>query len=110
MLLTNTYTSQVLEGNHKVIYSASWYLDYLATGGDWGKFYTVDPRQMIPRHYKELNLNNILGGEACMWGESVDDRNLISRYVNSNSMIQFEAKGLRCTAVCCASCWKLSTF
>ncbi|KAH9632776.1 hypothetical protein HF086_015975 [Spodoptera exigua] len=71
--------SQVLQAKHKVIYSASWYLDYLHNGGDWDKFYTVDPRQMIPRHYKDLDLNNILGGEACMWGEAVDDRNLISR-------------------------------
>ncbi|CAH0686312.1 unnamed protein product [Spodoptera exigua] len=70
---------RVLQAKHKVIYSASWYLDYLHNGGDWDKFYTVDPRQMIPRHYKDLDLNNILGGEACMWGEAVDDRNLISR-------------------------------
>ncbi|KAJ8720344.1 hypothetical protein PYW07_012387 [Mythimna separata] len=70
---------RVLEANHKVIYSASWYLDYLSNGGDWDKFYTVDPRQMIPRNHRELDLDKILGGEACMWGESVDDRNLISR-------------------------------
>nr|ABB76924.1 beta-N-acetylglucoasminidase 1 [Spodoptera frugiperda] len=69
----------VLQANHKVIYSASWYLDYLANGGDWEGFYAVDPRQLIPKHYKELDLNKILGGEACMWGEAVDDRNLISR-------------------------------
>ncbi|CAH1636777.1 unnamed protein product [Spodoptera littoralis] len=68
-----------LKANHKVIYSASWYLDYLSNGGDWYKLYNVDPRQMIPKRYKELDLNKILGGEACMWGEVVDDRNLISR-------------------------------
>ncbi|XP_022826941.1 beta-hexosaminidase subunit beta-like [Spodoptera litura] len=66
-----------LKANHKVIYSASWYLDYLSNG--WHKLYKVDPRQMIPKRYKELDLNKILGGEACMWGEVVDDRNLISR-------------------------------
>ncbi|XP_026734479.1 beta-hexosaminidase subunit beta-like isoform X1 [Trichoplusia ni] len=69
----------ILSAGHKLIYSSSWYLDYLANGGDWNKFYAADPRQMIPKHYQDLDLNNILGGEACMWGESVDDRNLISR-------------------------------
>lgn len=70
---------QILKAGHKLIYSASWYLDHLQSGGDWINFYKVDPRQMIPSSQNKLNLEDIVGGEACMWGEVVDDRNIQSR-------------------------------
>lgn len=79
--MQNTVTAQsltqILEAGHKVVYSSSWYLDKLDGGDGWSKFYTVDPRQQITTDV--LDLNNIVGGEACMWGEVVDDTNLISR-------------------------------
>ncbi|CAB3236550.1 unnamed protein product [Arctia plantaginis] len=70
---------KILKAGHKLIYSASWYLDQLQNGGDWIHYYKVDPRQMIPSSQTKLNLDDIVGGEACMWGEVVDDRNIQSR-------------------------------
>ncbi|CAB3236552.1 unnamed protein product [Arctia plantaginis] len=70
---------QILKAGHKLIYSASWYLDHLQSGGDWIDYYKVDPRQMIPSFHAKVNLDDIVGGEACMWGEVVDDRNIQSR-------------------------------
>ncbi|XP_059061452.1 beta-hexosaminidase subunit beta-like [Achroia grisella] len=71
---------QVLQHGYRLIFSASWYLDHLKTGGDWTDFYTADPRSMV---YNATNnsslLHNIIGGEACMWGEVVDDVNVLSR-------------------------------
>ncbi|XP_053617094.1 beta-hexosaminidase subunit beta-like [Plodia interpunctella] len=69
----------VLNSGHKVLYSASWYLDHLSEGGDWKSFYDADPRDMLNGKVNWSLLSNIVGGEACMWGEVVDDSNVISR-------------------------------
>lgn len=57
--------------------SSCWYLDHLESGGDWTKFYT-DCSLLnftdVP-YQKQL----VLGGEACMWGESVDETNIQQR-------------------------------
>ncbi|XP_047028609.1 beta-hexosaminidase subunit beta-like isoform X2 [Helicoverpa zea] len=70
---------RILAEGHKVIYSSSWYLDHIDSGEDWSKFYIVDPRRMIITATKSIKLSDIVGGEACMWGEVVDDNNFISR-------------------------------
>ncbi|XP_063626491.1 beta-hexosaminidase subunit beta-like isoform X1 [Cydia splendana] len=67
--------NKVLEAGNKVILSAPWYLDYLDK--TWEYYYNgTDPHAMV--NDKSL-AENILGGEACLWGERVDDRNIISR-------------------------------
>lgn len=58
------------------IFSSCWYLDYLQTGGDWQKYYGCDP-QDFPGTDEQKKL--IIGGEACMWAESVDEYNVMSR-------------------------------
>ncbi|XP_073953214.1 beta-hexosaminidase subunit beta-like [Choristoneura fumiferana] len=68
--------NKVLRAGYKVLYSESWYLDHLSSGGDWESYYKCDPRELA--HNPSL-AKNIVGGEACMWGEVVDDRNVISR-------------------------------
>ncbi|XP_075977690.1 beta-hexosaminidase subunit beta-like [Anticarsia gemmatalis] len=70
---------QILSAGRKLIFSSAWYLDHLNSGGDWVDYYKADPRQMIPKSLSHFNLHDIVGGEACMWGEVVDDRNIISR-------------------------------
>ncbi|KAJ8731629.1 hypothetical protein PYW07_004793 [Mythimna separata] len=69
----------ILNSGHKVIYSSSWYLDHLSTGGDWAKYYEVDPRETVNGYVDKAKEDDILGGEACMWAEVVDDTNMISR-------------------------------
>jgi hexosaminidase len=50
-----------------------WYLDHLDV--TWQQFYTNDPLQAIddPNHQKL-----VLGGEVCMWGETVDGSEIFS--------------------------------
>jgi len=54
---------------HPVLLSSCWYLDHIAGGGDWQKYYNCDP-------FDFANAANaahlMLGGEACMWAEFVD--------------------------------------
>jgi len=47
--------------------NAVWYLDHLST--DWKTMYTTEPAQYITDAAAEKLL---LGGEGCMWGETVD--------------------------------------
>lgn len=56
--------------------SSCWYLDHLSTGGDWRKFYNCDPHDFVGTQ-KQKNL--VLGGEACMWAEVVNDHNILQR-------------------------------
>ncbi|XP_055640408.1 beta-hexosaminidase subunit beta-like [Toxorhynchites rutilus septentrionalis] len=56
--------------------STCWYLDHLAMGGDWRKFYECDPHDFVGNQ-KQKDL--VLGGEACMWAEAVNDNNIVQR-------------------------------
>ncbi|KOB61159.1 Beta-hexosaminidase, partial [Operophtera brumata] len=78
--LSNDTLIQVLSAGYKLLYSSGWYLDHLQSGGDWEDFYRKDPRQLVaPFVNPTITLENIVGGEACMWGEVVNDMNIISR-------------------------------
>ncbi|XP_072942799.1 beta-hexosaminidase subunit beta-like [Epargyreus clarus] len=69
---------KVLLAGHRVLFSSEWYLSVLKN--EWWDYYTYNPRQMVyDVTSDETLLPNIVGGEACMWGEMVDDRNVISR-------------------------------
>lgn len=57
------------KAGHPVLLSACWYLDHIAGGGDWKKFYKCDP---LSFNGAANATNLMLGGEACMWGEFVD--------------------------------------
>ncbi|RVE44705.1 hypothetical protein evm_010663 [Chilo suppressalis] len=73
--------TRILKTGRKLIFSSSWYLDHLKTGGDWIDYYLADPREMVIDKIGNdtSSLDKIIGGEACMWGEVVDDTNVISR-------------------------------
>ncbi|XP_011311926.1 beta-hexosaminidase subunit alpha [Fopius arisanus] len=61
---------------HPVLLSACWYLDHIAGGGDWQKFYRCNP---LAFNGSNVNMHLMLGGEACMWGEFVDSTNVHQR-------------------------------
>lgn len=67
---------QITHDEFPALLSTCWYLDHLSTGGDWVKFYKCDPHDFVGTdHQKSL----VLGGEACMWSEVVDDANILQR-------------------------------
>ncbi|XP_060535041.1 beta-hexosaminidase subunit alpha-like [Cylas formicarius] len=66
----------VTKAGKNAILSACWYLDHLETGGDWEKYYLCEPY-----NYGGSAAQNklIIGGEACMWGETINEYNVIPR-------------------------------
>ena len=60
---------QVVEAGFNGIFSPNslWYLDHLSTS--WQSMYTTEPAEYITDPSKD---DLLLGGEACIWGETVD--------------------------------------
>lgn len=67
---------RVTKDGFNALLSQGWYLDHLATGGDWQKFYDCDPHDFFGTDEQK---QRVMGGEACMWGESVDNTNVLQR-------------------------------
>ncbi|CAG9813344.1 unnamed protein product [Phaedon cochleariae] len=68
--------SEVTLSGKTAILSSCWYLDHLDSYGDWQKFYNCEPYNFTGvDSQKKL----VLGGEACMWAEVVNEFNVISR-------------------------------
>jgi hexosaminidase len=58
------------------LYSTHWFLDEVSSGGDWEKFYNCEPLDFDGTdEQKEL----VLGGETLMWGEAVNEYNIMPR-------------------------------
>lgn len=68
--------NKVTQDKLPALLSTCWYLDHLSTGGDWIKFYNCDPHD-FPGTSDQKKL--VMGGEACMWSETVDDSNILQR-------------------------------
>ncbi|EFN85825.1 beta-hexosaminidase subunit beta [Harpegnathos saltator] len=67
---------RAIMADHPVLLSSCWYLDHIAGGGDWTKFYDCDPFNFdITPNRTHL----MLGGETCMWAEFVDKNNVHPR-------------------------------
>ena len=64
--------SQLLELGYKVIFSTkdTWYLDH----GFWGS--TQYHSWRVAYDNKLPRFKSVLGGEACMWSEYVDENNM----------------------------------
>lgn len=65
---------EVTRRGFRALLSETWYLDHLGTS--WQAMYRVDPRGFAAGP-DQLRL--VEGGEACMWGEMVDETNVHSR-------------------------------
>lgn len=61
---------QATDAGHRVILSQGWYLDHL--GDTWQKMYSQDPVSFVAADKSQL----MIGGEGCMWGETVDGGDL----------------------------------
>lgn len=66
----------VTEGGFRTLLSSCWYLDHLSSGGDWIKFYGCEPTNFTAT---ERQKKLVVGGEACMWAEVVNEHNIESR-------------------------------
>lgn len=51
-------------------------LDELTTGADWKKYYECEPNDFSGN---EQQKSLVIGGEACMWSDFVDDSNILQR-------------------------------
>ncbi|XP_043227690.1 beta-hexosaminidase subunit alpha-like [Amphibalanus amphitrite] len=60
----------------RVILSSPWYLDYISYGSDWHTYYDTEPESFGGSAQQNAL---VIGGEACMWSELVDETNLMAR-------------------------------
>lgn len=60
--------------NYDIIRSQDWYLYVLETGGDWEKFYSVEPTDF---ESTDAQKQHVIGGEACLWTEFINEHNVM---------------------------------
>jgi len=68
--LDSKLARQATDQGHRVILSEGWYLDHL--GDTWQQMYARDPASFVQADNAQL----MIGGEGCMWGETVDGGDL----------------------------------
>ncbi|XP_052231450.1 uncharacterized protein LOC127844929 isoform X1 [Dreissena polymorpha] len=59
-----------------VIYSTCWYINYIEYGTKWIKYYQCDPADSS--YGFRIDESKVLGGEACLWGEYLDNENYMT--------------------------------
>ncbi|XP_065357958.1 beta-hexosaminidase subunit beta-like [Calliphora vicina] len=60
--------------NYDIIRSQDWYLYVLETGGDWEKFYSIEPTDFDGTDEQK---KHVIGGEACLWSEFINEHNVV---------------------------------
>jgi hexosaminidase len=76
MDLWREYIVPIARQGYKMLVSSCWYLNYISYGEDWKKYYECDPQDFPGT---ESEKNQVIGGEAAMWGEYVDGTNILAR-------------------------------
>ncbi|XP_055968439.1 beta-hexosaminidase subunit beta-like isoform X1 [Sorex fumeus] len=68
--------ARVSAAGFQIILSSPWYLNYISYGEDWEKYYVAEPIDFLG---SEEQRQRVIGGEACLWGEYVDETNFMPR-------------------------------
>lgn len=68
--------SAVTLAGYRAILSNPWYLNYISYGKNWVNYYQVEPQKFAGTAAQHALM---IGGEATMWGEFVDDTNVLAR-------------------------------
>jgi len=85
--LTKDYLVSITAAGYKVILANGNYLDVQTPGptihyewvDTWQDFYSNEPFSGPAANLSLAQQALVLGGEACMWGEAVEDENIFSR-------------------------------
>ncbi|CAG2212130.1 HEXA_B [Mytilus edulis] len=67
---------RAIDMGYNVVYSTCWYLDLIEYGVKWPKYYNCDPVDTSFGY--QINEKKVLGGEACIWAEYLDNENLMT--------------------------------
>ena len=62
--------------NVAVVISQPWYINYIAYGETWRKYYDFDISSFLSSTEKFV-VDNFIGGEVCLWAEFVDATNFL---------------------------------
>lgn len=65
------------KAGYRVLLSSGWYLDHLKFQADFPDMYVNEPLD-FDGSVKQQEL--VIGGEACMWSEMVDDNSILTRF------------------------------
>ncbi|XP_037817471.1 beta-hexosaminidase subunit beta-like isoform X2 [Lucilia sericata] len=60
--------------NYDIVRSQDWYMYVLDSGGDWQKFYLIEPTDFEGTKKQK---DHVLGGEACLWSEFINEHNVL---------------------------------
>ena len=73
----NDTLARVTKAGYKAVLSSPWYLNYhRATHEDWTDYYLIEPTNFTGTAEQKAR---VVGGEACIWGEYVDETVSLSR-------------------------------
>lgn len=67
---------EITAAGYRALLSAGWYLDHLQFSSDFPNMYQTDP---VGFYGTQAQKDLVMGGEACMWSEMVDDSSILSR-------------------------------